>query len=824
MTLQSSISAPPSQAIPQNTLVPTSKQVWWKEELLAIVWLAALLLVHSACTIYWLHKDEHIIQLDEAHHVQTSLDYFNALFPETPQGIVSRLLATLNIESPYPPMVHVLGAVAMRLLGPTPDAIALTGSVALVMLLFGVYFLARQGMRPFNAFLVCLLVSLIPMVYGYSRFVMPDTLCGAFIVWTFLGLLKSNCFVNTGWTTFFAITYGLALLSKQTAFLYVEVPGSLVFVWGVVRALVRKTRLEGIPTRWHECRRILVNVVICCLVIITVSGWWYLRHVNYLYQYWSTQYSESHGSVFQPGLASLLFTTTPSVSEAAHNENTHDSTLAEKHPSDLDSSSPVQKVSLWEPYRRYWKRYLFYAVNDAVFLPMIVVCLAGLPTLLLKRNRNALSLLLLLWVVGTYVMLLGVFSIHSPRFLYAGLPPVAFFAAMALDAIAVKRLRVAVWGIFLVVLLLQFINISLYPLGPLRRLEVPLLSQEEDVIAQGNTGLAVFKDVINTGHYSIHPPIQRPNITEQVLESMTSYETGRQSHTNTPAGYQVVSSVPGGLGIDFYVQWQHGIQGPHTLSQAGELTQRKCLFESVKPTSKLPEDTLPELAKTDYVILQLPQVIDAMENVVYFFMKHGFTSIFHKGYCDNTSAHAVWIHVLAKENTSLRQHIRDIFELYALLLRDGSLYHLSDDERKALEDRFTQEVQQYTMMQPVNNQIDLLGIHIKRSVPDWFLIRLLFHVSTDVTRPVRIWLRAKPHPDDIPYLFEEQHGSSELIWDFDPYPPADTWKKNQAIALFRPVMAKSIRYQLAASVASVNHPNKPETIIESEWIDFSKVH
>jgi hypothetical protein len=103
----------------------------------------------------------------------------------------------------------------------------------------------------------------------------------------------------------------------------------------------------------------------------------------------------------------------------------------------------------------------------------------------------------------------------------------------------------------------QFINSSIVALGPIRRLELPLLAGNSDVRLGGNTGLTVYKDRIYTGRYIIHPPDPRTPVTETLLAAMTEHEQQRQDPAipdGAAAWYQVVSPVPAPLGVEFYAR------------------------------------------------------------------------------------------------------------------------------------------------------------------------------------------------------------------------------------------------------------------------------
>ena len=109
--------------------------------------LILLIAVHTLVNLYWLRADNHLIALDEAHHIQRCSLYLNALYPSSGGGVFSRALAALDIESPYPPLSHALGAFCMHRFGDTPDAAALSGRLRCAAAAGG-HLLACQACRP----------------------------------------------------------------------------------------------------------------------------------------------------------------------------------------------------------------------------------------------------------------------------------------------------------------------------------------------------------------------------------------------------------------------------------------------------------------------------------------------------------------------------------------------------------------------------------------------------------------------------------------------------------------------------------------------------
>ncbi|MCK5863102.1 MAG: glycosyltransferase family 39 protein, partial [Candidatus Hydrogenedentes bacterium] len=311
-------SVPPPQPAPplvspQPQLPPVTPHE--KGDMEGMALLTVVIIFHVLFNIYWLHADTHLIHLDEAHHIGRAAAYYDALFPIEKTGLFERGVAALNVESPYPPLTHLVGAVFIRVLGYSPDSIAFSGSLFLGLFLIGVYLFARQGVSARNAFLAALLAGFMPMTFASSRYFMPDLLLAALVAWALYALLKSDRFRKTSWVVLFALFAGLAFLTKQIAFVYLLFPVLWIFLWGSFSA-VYPARGDGVPLKRSRAAQLLFNMLLCIFIVLGVCSWWYTRHVEYMYTWWSTQRGGEIG-LLQPGIASHIKFAMPENGEDA---------------------------------------------------------------------------------------------------------------------------------------------------------------------------------------------------------------------------------------------------------------------------------------------------------------------------------------------------------------------------------------------------------------------------------------------------------------------------------------------------------------------------
>ena len=214
-------------------------------------WLALLLLFHLCANIWWLWADNHAIRTDEETHMIMARDYYNALFPRVgDRGLTARLLALGRIRADvgnpvHPPLLHIAGAVLVRIIGYSVDRLAFINTLAFLAALVGVFLIARRFLDEGEAFFAALVFSFTPMVYAASRYFMTDFLSMALVVWVLYALLRCNWFADLRWSLAFGALNGLALLTRTTAVLYYLLPSVVIFGAALAHGHGRCRRMQS---------------------------------------------------------------------------------------------------------------------------------------------------------------------------------------------------------------------------------------------------------------------------------------------------------------------------------------------------------------------------------------------------------------------------------------------------------------------------------------------------------------------------------------------------------------------------------------------------
>ncbi|NLN92546.1 MAG: hypothetical protein GX130_04445 [Candidatus Hydrogenedens sp.] len=789
-----------------------------EKRLVAWALLLATILVHTAINIFWLHTDEHLIRLDEAHHMKQALAYHDTFFAESEKGAAEGIFSALSIESPYPPLLHIVGALCIRYLGGSPDSAALTGSIALALLLIAVHVLCRFVFSPKHSFFVALLTSLIPMVYGYSRLMMPDTFMAAWLLWCLVALIKTGAFHKPGWSVISGCLAALALLSKQNALIYLTPLLAGAFIWGLKKTFSERKESTGDDGSFP---RVFLNLFLFLCACFALCGWWYGRHADYLYGWWSSSTMEE-SSFFQAPVARPLSRILPATTAAPALIADPDLPLPFKEP--LIASEEALPDLIVSTFYEHGLRYMFYAVNNALMLPLAAVSALGVLALLFKRNRNFLSFVLLSWLVSLWVLLTGVFALHSPRFLYPMMPVFAFFAFLALNTLSNTRIYRAAWALVFIILSVQFVNLSFLPPTLALRLELPVFEEEEAVSSRGNQGLALIADEIQTGHYLIHPPHREQPITGKVVAAMKHCDKNLNAPDQAVAWYQVVSREPSLLALDFHTR-TFPRQKWFGIGESEETEEQLRPLAAISEEVREAADTLPEISGAEFVILEHSDAeasTERLETDAAFFMQQGFWPVFSEAFTPSAISPAGGILLMVRQPMRSLEECTDLFSLYDLLDRDGREWLLSDDERMEAEQRYTGAIRSYTTSRPLNKGIHFLGIHLARATNDCYVIRLIIHARQQPEEGLRVWLRAVPESassesDDS--LLSHDPGN----WDFDPQPPSGKWGQNQALVLSRPVIVPQAgSFHLEIGIYDPEKEDRPVPVLETEVLDFSE--
>jgi hypothetical protein len=223
---------------------------------LALVWLTVGLFV--AVSAWWLMHDNRVPDYDSGAHMNAAFLYFKDFS-------AGHLLRPFVGFDTYPPLVRVVGALAIFLFGMHPMALVLSSNVVFVPLLaLGCYGVGKLLAGPRAGLLAALFALGSPMFVSMMHQYDLDPPQAAMVAVTVWALLASRRFERVGISALAGVLFGLALMTKET---------SAIFIAGLLLALV-------IRGGWRQPRGLLLFEIAC----IATAGPWYAYHLDQLVQ------------------------------------------------------------------------------------------------------------------------------------------------------------------------------------------------------------------------------------------------------------------------------------------------------------------------------------------------------------------------------------------------------------------------------------------------------------------------------------------------------------------------------------------------------------
>jgi hypothetical protein len=798
--------------------LPASTMPYW-------LLLACLLMFHMIANAWWLYQDNHVIRTDEEGHMQLARAYYQVLALDDHPNIIKKLIAVGDIKPgnpAHPPLLHFLGAIMIMIFGYSPDVIAATDTFLFLVMLVGCFLIARQFLDPGPALYTVFVVSMTPMIFSASRFFMTDYPAMAIVVWSIYALLRSNCFRYTGWVFVFAVLNGLGLLARPVTFLYYLLPCVFIVLAGFIQALRNRTN----PDPAHGgVGRVLLHCVLTVVVTFGVSFFWYFHHLDTIYHVWTEVNKAPLAiSAVDPGSASL--------EEVASEFVTPKAATPLRQPklqtaSMLTSPFPALSLNLRDRLMSPpipWSRYPAYANNEGTFLALFILALIGIPlALIYKPYRSFTVLILLLWILGSWILMSTVFRHATERYTLPVLPALAIFASLTVMASPEKISRYLGMGALAILLLFQYGNLTVNAYGPIARVELPVdfASTGSDKFFESN--LIVYKDQLNigTGSYvQLSAPV-KDNYKDRLLAAMAHSETAKTGIMGEFADYVRV----GLRGMEF--EEKHYWPEPNPF---GDKTLE------YKPSRKLrsiaygeePGKILPSLIEqADYVVYAAnadqPEQEHAWQE---FFSQRGFNVLEQFTYDGFGGVPTRNYALLARKQLgamivlSSKKDIDSLNRNQLLELMHSAVFStLAPELQEYSHTRLEQLLSKFQRFQMTQEAAFVAG-DIRRLSTDWFEFEILMHVTKVMDRDWKMYILGGVEESNKALLAEDLKGRDYMFWDFEPQPKTSTWLAGDYVKLLHRFRAQPIKYRLQLGFLDPDGELHGVPMDLSTWYDF----
>ena len=211
-------------------------------------WLWLAVLVFIAVSAWWFARDDRVPVWDAGSHLNTSWLYGVAF----QQG---HLMDWFTSYTTYPPLAHLVGAAAYLIGGMHPMAMEMAANIVFVPLLaFGCYGVGRELAGPRAGLLAGVFGLGTPMFVSTMHSFYVDTPQAAMVAIALWALLASRRFERIWVSLLAGVLYALALLVKETSFLFLVGPAAIMVLrggwrrWGLFAFLAATLGL-GLP--WY---------------------------------------------------------------------------------------------------------------------------------------------------------------------------------------------------------------------------------------------------------------------------------------------------------------------------------------------------------------------------------------------------------------------------------------------------------------------------------------------------------------------------------------------------------------------------------------------
>jgi glycosyltransferase involved in cell wall biosynthesis len=249
---------------------------------LDMIILAGIILIVAVGGVIWLQQDDYPPHWDMSQHLMNSyryVDTLNEINHTTDFNTLAHKVYHFFIgkDTYYPPFMYWLSVPFVVGFRRTMDGAVYTNIVPLIVLVFSLYGIGKKLWNRQTGLLAALVIVSYPFIASQFHEFQLDMPLLAMTSLAFYCLLASERFRHSGWSFFFGVISGLAMLTKWPlpAFLIGPVLYELI---GRIREIKRGSHDQA-TYNYHELGR---NIGLGFLGFILTAGPWYEKHLGSL--------------------------------------------------------------------------------------------------------------------------------------------------------------------------------------------------------------------------------------------------------------------------------------------------------------------------------------------------------------------------------------------------------------------------------------------------------------------------------------------------------------------------------------------------------------
>lgn len=785
----------------------SSAQSW------AWVGLTLLLVLHGLVNLWWLGMDQHGVRSGEASAMLTARSYYEAVYANPGASVKQRLIDITLIPLGNPaqgPLLPILGATAIAVFGYGTDAMASVGTVAFLLAILGMYLFARRFLTPMQSLFAATVFSLVPAIFAASRVFMTDYLTMCLCVWAVYCLVRSGNYLSTPWVVAFSVINGLGILSQPNAFYFYLFPCLAPIgagLWHALRGVSADQRDGSALRAW------VLNGSLSVVIAAGIFGPWYYHQMETIHAHWA---EIGRGNPDGP----LTFAEPPppgtisNVSQVGRNGSETDLPRAPAPSTASIHSTPLQQalerieqigavLSGGIRPSHSWLFYPTHVANNASFFVLFALSILGLLTVPLWRNsRSQAGLILVLWLLGSWLLLTALWRVGAPRYTLPALPALGMLAALPVLAVPWDTLRRTIAALLLAVLGFQFVNLTFFPAGPIARAHLPW---RWDAAAQDrfhDPAVVLYKDSLSLS--DAYTALSRPDRTggqdykDRLFRVAVSTEQQRPFISGANAYYLRL----GLHGMEFHQNHYWPEPNPYRLRSiaAEDLPKRRLLDLGF---GQAPEALVPQLNQADYVMYAM-DTSDATTAAQWdaWFAERGFVSIERfPAETPGTGKSRVY-GIYAKDLTDHVQTIAtnadiDNLDLNSLFMlrQNPDFAGMPEALRAYAELRFRALADPQGNAVPMNDAVSLVNATMAPTGESGiFEFQFTFKVAKAMPDDWKIYFWGYVSEEDQHLLPEAAQKAGFESWNFDPAPPTSRWREGDYVIVTHRIKAVPLLY------------------------------
>lgn len=814
----------------------------------ASIALMALIAAHLLLNVLWLRLDEHVIRIDEEFHVSAAQEYLYAAKDPALSGLWERLQAFAEIESPYPPMLHVVGAATAFALGYSVDTIAFSASICFALVIWGTYRVARRVYARPAALFAAAVTSLIPILYGGSRYVALENLMAVFSVWGMFFLMTSGGFRRWRYVVLFSMANGAAILTKPNAFVYYLLPAAVVYFAGLWTT-ARASGGRGVAA--HVARGMA-----CVAITLAIAAPWYLYHRASLEDYWMSEHkggktpftftrnetpkeeegprqlledriknpaqhlamqdSAKQDSAMRAPVASAVHNTAeipaaapppaplapaasppPAVATSATPTVTASATPAQESNWHLDLADMIAK--------REWSAYPIMLINNGLFFPLAVLGLVGLLVGTVRFWRSPDFWLIVLWLVGSYVLNTLLFRYINPRYMMPFLAVVGICVAGLPHALPGRRVRAVFAAAVLGLLTLQYANISFVGYEGVNSW-IPVLKDRFRVTYFQDKGLTLTKAEVITGTYCFRAPQLEENYVHRGFRAIIENERAKGREPGRTVNYITIARQNnfGGFRNLETCYWPE--PNPLLLGELRGHPERQYRLTRTLRCNVGPE-AKEAIVDADYVIATLDET-DATTDLgprhVFFdeirdLAPMDMIDFFYAPSYGKLPPAMIGVFSKGKVNrydevldyrgreamVSQDALFQNAIRLIGMRGRAGEEGGLTPEQLADCDSRLTSLAPHLRGALQISPNLDLVNMYFDQPFSGWYRLRVLFKVNEQPKDDWRIFVTGSFSQEVARRVPPEIRAQKFFSWNFNPDRPTSTWLPGEIVLCTR---------------------------------------